>query len=111
MLFSSHQLDLVEDLSEDVVIVDHGRVVLAGELEELRAAVPQRFVDIRFTGTAPDWSTLASVAVVDASDDHVRRVSGAMSMWRRSCMSHESTLRSSRSRTSRRHCRSCSDDR
>ena len=33
VLFSSHQLDLVEDLCEDVVIIDHGRVVLAGELE------------------------------------------------------------------------------
>ena len=50
MLFSSHQLDLVEDLCEDVVIIDHGRVVLAGELADLRAAVPQRFVDIRYRG-------------------------------------------------------------
>ena len=31
VLFSSHQLDLVEDLCEDVVIIDHGRVVLAGD--------------------------------------------------------------------------------
>ena len=50
VLFSSHQLDLVEDLCEDVVIIDHGRVVLAGDLTELRAAVPQRFVDIRYRG-------------------------------------------------------------
>jgi ABC-2 type transport system ATP-binding protein len=71
VLFSSHQLDLVEDLCEDVVIVDHGRVVLAGDLEELRAAVPQRFVDIRYDGTAPDWATLP-VAVVDSSEGHVR---------------------------------------
>ena len=27
VLFSSHQLDLVEDLCEDVVIIDHGRIV------------------------------------------------------------------------------------
>ena len=37
VLFSSHQLDLVEDLCEDVVIIDHGRIVLAGELSDLRA--------------------------------------------------------------------------
>lgn len=30
VLFSSHQLDLVEDLCQDVVTIDHGRVVLAG---------------------------------------------------------------------------------
>ena len=58
VLFSSHQLDLVEDLCEDVVIIDHGRVVLSGSLDEIRAAVPERFVEIRYQGVAPDWSTL-----------------------------------------------------
>jgi ABC-2 type transport system ATP-binding protein len=72
VLFSSHQLDLVEDLCEDVVIVDKGRVVLAGKLDELRAAVPQRFVDIRYEGGGYDWSTVPSVAVVGATDGHVR---------------------------------------
>ena len=61
VLFSSHQLDLVEELCEDVVIIDHGRVVLAGDLADLRAAVPQRFVDVRYRGPAPDWSRLAAV--------------------------------------------------
>ena len=37
VLFSSHQLDLVEDICEDVVIIDAGRVVRAGDLAELRA--------------------------------------------------------------------------
>jgi ABC-2 type transport system ATP-binding protein len=72
VLFSSHQLDLVEDLCEDVVIIDHGRIVLAGELEDLRAAVPQRFVDIRYRGLAPDWSGLASAEVVETKDGRVR---------------------------------------
>jgi ABC-2 type transport system ATP-binding protein len=72
VLFSSHQLDLVEELCEDVVIIDHGRVVLAGDLTDLRAAVPQRFVDIRYRGPAPDWSRLAAVQVVDANDGHAR---------------------------------------
>jgi ABC-2 type transport system ATP-binding protein len=72
VLFSSHQLDLVEDLCEDVVIIDHGRVVLAGELEELRAKVPQRFVDIHYRGTAPDWSALPSVELIAAKDGEAR---------------------------------------
>ncbi|HKA69761.1 MAG TPA: ATP-binding cassette domain-containing protein [Actinomycetes bacterium] len=72
VLFSSHQLDLVEDLCEDVVIVDHGHVVLAGGLDELRAAVPQRFVDIRFRGPALDWSRLEAVRVIHAGADRAR---------------------------------------
>jgi ABC-2 type transport system ATP-binding protein len=46
VLFSSHQLDLVEHLCEDVVILDKGHVVLAGRLSELRAAAPRRRVEI-----------------------------------------------------------------
>jgi ABC-2 type transport system ATP-binding protein len=72
VLFSSHQLDLVEDLCDDVVIVDHGRIVLAGELNELRAMVPQRFVDIRFRGAAPDWSELSAAQVVESRDGEIR---------------------------------------
>ena len=77
VLFSSHQLDLVEDLCEDVVVIDHGRIVLAGDLAELRAAVPQRFVDVRYRGATPDWSGLNSVMVVDSKAGHARlRVDG-----------------------------------
>jgi ABC-2 type transport system ATP-binding protein len=72
VLFSSHQLDLVEDLCEDVVIIDHGHIVLAGDLDELRAAVPQRFVDIRYRGAAPDWTALAAAELMEASDGHAR---------------------------------------
>ena len=72
VMFSSHQLDLVEDLCQDVVIIEHGRIVLAGELAELRAKVPQRFVEIRYRGPVPDWSRLASVTVIQARDGRAR---------------------------------------
>ena len=36
VLFSSHQLDLVADVSRDVVIVDAGRVVLQGDVGDIR---------------------------------------------------------------------------
>ena len=72
VLFSSHQLDLVEDLCQDVVIIDHGRIVLAGDLAGLRAKVPQRFVDIRYRGPAPDWTQLAPLELVESTDGQAR---------------------------------------
>lgn len=42
ILFSSHQLDLVERLCDRIVILEHGRVLASGTLSELRARVPQR---------------------------------------------------------------------
>lgn len=37
VLFSSHQLDLVEDLCESVAIIDRGRLVAGGSVDELAA--------------------------------------------------------------------------
>ena len=52
--------------------MDHGHVVLAGDLDELRAAVPQRFVDVHYRGPAPDWSRLAAVQILEAKDGEAR---------------------------------------
>ena len=38
VVFSSHQLDLVEDVCEDVVIIARGRIVASGPIDELKAA-------------------------------------------------------------------------
>ncbi len=48
IVFSSHQLDLVQGVCEDVVIIDRGRVVVTGTLDELRArsAVRRLAVDV-----------------------------------------------------------------
>jgi ABC-2 type transport system ATP-binding protein len=47
VLFSSHQLDLVEHLCEDAVIVDRGRAVVQGPLDELAAGhAPVLLIDV-----------------------------------------------------------------
>ncbi len=54
VLFSSHQLADVEQIADRVAIVDGGRVVVDGALDDLRAAY--RRVQLVFDGTAPDAS-------------------------------------------------------
>ena len=44
VLFSSHQLDLVEDLCGSVAIIDHGRLVASGTVDELATAGARRLV-------------------------------------------------------------------
>ena len=44
VLFSSHQLDLVEDLCESVTIIDHGRLVVTGTVDDLATSGPRRLV-------------------------------------------------------------------
>jgi ABC-2 type transport system ATP-binding protein len=55
LLLSSHQLDLVADICSAVVIVDGGRVVLRGDVAELRAGSEVRIVELEFTD-APEWA-------------------------------------------------------
>jgi ABC-2 type transport system ATP-binding protein len=72
VLFSSHQLDLVADLTDEVVIIDRGRVVLDGDVRELRARSPIRHVTIGFADHV-SWTPSATTwEVISATADTVR---------------------------------------
>jgi ABC-2 type transport system ATP-binding protein len=65
VLFSSHQLDLVEDLCERAVVVDHGRVVTAGTMDDRTAGTdPGLEIDVP---SDPDgrWTRSLGEAPVD----------------------------------------------
>ena len=50
ILFSSHQLDLVEHMCEDVAIVHGGEIVVQGDLEQIREQAGYRRVEVRING-------------------------------------------------------------
>ena len=64
IVFSSHQLDLVEDVVQDVAIIDRGRVVLTGELEDLKTRSSRRRLDVVVDGR-PWVPNTSSVEIVD----------------------------------------------
>lgn len=55
VVFSSHQLDVVQDLCRDVIIVDRGRTVADGAVDEIRARSERR--QLRIEWASPDDST------------------------------------------------------
>ena len=55
VLFSSHQLELVQDICEEVAIVDRGRVVAAGAVGELRRRSQRRQIALQLDGAPPQW--------------------------------------------------------
>jgi ABC-2 type transport system ATP-binding protein len=71
VVFSSHQLDLVEDICQDVVIIDHGRIVLEGVVADLKAASPHRSLEIAVDGH-PWVPTLEHEVKTIKRDDGVR---------------------------------------
>jgi ABC-2 type transport system ATP-binding protein len=54
VLFSSHQLDLVQDVCDDVAIIDRGHVVLSGSLQTVRESAAHRRLDVSFSGEV-EW--------------------------------------------------------
>ncbi len=70
ILFSSHQLELVERICNRVVIVDRGRILAAGTLRELRERFPAQLrVKV---GTRSDWApSIAGVGVVRVDEEGV----------------------------------------
>jgi ABC-2 type transport system ATP-binding protein len=70
LLFSSHQLDLVEHLCESMAIIDHGRLVVQGSVAELGLSGRLR-VSVRIAGDeAGHWADdLGGIATVE----YVRR--------------------------------------
>jgi len=71
VLFSSHQLELVEHICDSVAIIDRGRVVACGAVDELRAGGP-RMVRAGVRDTTGDWTAgVAGVKVVERAADGV----------------------------------------
>jgi ABC-2 type transport system ATP-binding protein len=73
LLFSSHQLELVEDLCETITLLHHGRVVLHGDLHALKAESPNRWLRVD-VAVEPSWidPSVCTIASVDAAGTRLR---------------------------------------
>lgn len=66
VLFSSHQLDLVEDLCEEVAIIANGNLLIAGAIDDLRQASPRRRLRVRWSQPVTGWQPLdGSLSVLE----------------------------------------------
>jgi ABC-2 type transport system ATP-binding protein len=72
VVFSSHQLDLVEHVCQNVVVIGHGRVALEGELERLRAASDRRYLSVGFRGNGRWKPAFGDARVLEAEPGRTR---------------------------------------
>jgi len=75
VLFSSHQLDQVEDLCQSVVIIDHGRLMAEGRVDDLATSGPRRLVVRVDDDRDGSWAReIPGVAVSEVGAGEVRLV-------------------------------------
>jgi ABC-2 type transport system ATP-binding protein len=73
VLLSSHQLDLVQNLCETIVMVHEGRLVLEGEVAALRAASTDRQLRIKVEARDRSWlDPFPGTIVVSEEADELR---------------------------------------
>jgi ABC-2 type transport system ATP-binding protein len=73
VVFSSHQLDLVEDVCEDVVIIARGRIVAAGGIEELKTASGRQHLEVEVVGSDGTWlDGRGDLTVLDRANGKVK---------------------------------------
>jgi ABC-2 type transport system ATP-binding protein len=72
VIFSSHQLELVERLCEAVAIINRGRLVASGSVEELRSSGGERRYQVEVADASADWTgSLDGVTVLEKSNGRV----------------------------------------
>jgi ABC-2 type transport system ATP-binding protein len=73
VVFSSHQLDLVEDLCDSVAVINQGRIVLAGRVGQLKAASRHRYLEVQHATPSGSWHQ-ALDGVVEVVEEEPERV-------------------------------------
>lgn len=71
VIFSSHQLDLVERLCDSVGIINNGKMVATGTVDELRGKESRKRLEIVIAGAQPGWAEQLS-GVSDVSETGTR---------------------------------------
>ena len=70
VVFSSHQLELVERLCDEVVLIDHGKIAARGTIDELHASRDRNLwrVEVR-GGDGTWWDVVPGVTFVSGDGD------------------------------------------
>jgi ABC-2 type transport system ATP-binding protein len=77
VIFSSHQLELVERLSDSVGIIAAGRLVASGEVSQLRQREAEPVLRVVLQGAPPGWADeLPGTLVRQVSDSEVLMAAG-----------------------------------
>jgi ABC-2 type transport system ATP-binding protein len=72
VVYSSHQLELVERLSDEITIIDHGRVVASGAVGDVRRSHGADHLKVALDDGSTAWADgLAGVKVVGHDGDEV----------------------------------------
>ena len=56
IIFSTHRMEQVEEICENIVLINKGKIILDGNVSDIRQQYKKNEFSIHYTGTAPQLS-------------------------------------------------------
>lgn len=68
IIFSTHRMEQVEEICEDIVLINNGQVVLEGTVDQIKNDFKENKFQLTFEGEKPDFS---SYNIIESSKNHI----------------------------------------
>jgi len=78
IIFSTHRMEQVEEICEYITLINQGKIILGGKVDEVKQQFKENLFKIDFTGTLP--TDLQSVNEADADWEIVEQNEGSMTV-------------------------------
>ncbi len=69
IIFSSHRMDQVEEICKDIALISHGRLLLSGNLKEIKRSMGRNIMRISVEGNKEFWTEIPGLQpIIDRAD-------------------------------------------
>jgi ABC-2 type transport system ATP-binding protein len=72
IIFSTHRMEQVEEICEDIVLIDDGKVILEGKVADIKQDFKENIFEVGFAGQLDVDSLNGNIELVEKSGDRMR---------------------------------------
>ncbi|NLJ74234.1 MAG: ATP-binding cassette domain-containing protein [Firmicutes bacterium] len=71
VIFSSHRMDQVEEICEDIALIHKGRLVLNGNLRAIKRSMGRQVLRISLEGNQDFWAKIPGLSLLESRQDYL----------------------------------------
>ena len=71
IVFSSHRMEQVEELCQNICILDHGKLVLEGNLRQIKRSMGRQYLRILVDGNLEFWQKIPELELVNRTTNYL----------------------------------------
>jgi len=72
IIFSTHRMEQVEEVCEDIVLMDDGKIILEGKVEDIRQQFKENIFEVSFEGELDQDALNGNVDILEQTGDTMR---------------------------------------